>query len=572
VRRAMSDASAVGPGVPSKLALLTAMAEADSQAGRLFQRVEELERQGDLHAEAEVYSQLLLSLQRHLALSIQHNAVYPDAVDLVPIAQRLVNAMLRQASTLQTLGERARSSELMTAALALSKQHLSPLRAADTERSTASLLTLDARYNQALSALASARDTFRAAGATLKYAHATLDLVDLLHWLGDLERAQVELGQVLAAVAPLVVGGLPTMQSVESATARAMEEITEGRGDGRAAEDAFELYEVYSLCDFYEGLICRDLGQYDEAERAFKRALDGLGALSPDEGTAIEAQLAIIKVRTARFADGLADLERLKPRLLASEMLRARLPSLLTSEAEAQLGLGQPGQALELIDEARAESGDRVDPDQLWKTEWIAGRILEALGRPDDALAAYMRGAAAVNGMRIAPLGYRLDSTFLRDKSAVFEAGIRLAARLGDARRCSELVEMVKSRMLTATLSIPRDDADPVAEQDGPSRRMDEISRELDSLEYSWFKGTIAADEVGLRRDRLLAERTDLLERIAYSDPRWRAITKPVPFDSDAVARSLAERDMAALSLYVLPDAIVSLLLADGTSQVASQP
>lgn len=69
--------------------------------------------------------------------------------------------------------------------------------------------------------------------------------------------------------------------------------------------------------------------------------------------------------------------------------------------------------------------------------------------------------------------------------------------------------------------------------------------------------------------EQLREERTLLLERRRFSDPRWRSLSEPVSFDLKALLKLLAERNQAALSLFVHGSEVTSVLLAGSQCEVA---
>jgi len=129
-------------------------------------------------------------------------------------------------------------------------------------------------------------------------------------------------------------------------------------------------------------------------------------------------------------------------------------------------------------------------------------------------------------------------------------------------------MELVKSRALTATLSTR------VSSQPGAPEfdiELDKLSSRLDALEYKSYAGdgTAAIDK---ERTRIQEERASLLERSRISDPRWRSLSEPVPFDLKKFLRSLAGRDQAALSLFIHDDDVTSVLLLGGRCEVGRTP
>lgn len=202
---------------------------------------------------------------------------------------------------------------------------------------------------------------------------------------------------------------------------------------------------------------------------------------------------------------------------------------------------------------------DAPDPDQEWKLQWRRGSALTSLGRQAEALNAYRAGAAAADNLRKAPLGYRLDSTFLRDKLPMFHAAIDLAVQLGDGPTAVRLIELIKARGLAATLSLPRASGMATSEEEA---RFDEISARIDGIDFECYRGS--ADTATLRRrSELLAERDALLERLRIRDPRWRTMTQPTPVDVESLVTRLAAGRRCALTLLYRPGHVVAALLDD---------
>lgn len=186
---------------------------------------------------------------------------------------------------------------------------------------------------------------------------------------------------------------------------------------------------------------------------------------------------------------------------------------------------------------------------------------MSALGRSDAALDAYEAAAEAADALRRAPLGYALDSSFIRDKLPMFEAAIDEAVAQRDPLRAVQFIELVKARALSAVLSVPR-----LAGGNDDAARFDAISRDLDALAFKFFSGSAVATDVH-ERDRLQAERTELLERIRIHDPRWRAMTEPPPVDAASLAEIVGPT-RNVLVLYRRGRRFTSALLGAGGPRV----
>ena len=196
------------------------------------------------------------------------------------------------------------------------------------------------------------------------------------------------------------------------------------------------------------------------------------------------------------------------------------------------------------------------DFDLSWKLHWRDSSALEGLARPEEALAAYETAVTVVDALRRTPLGYRLDSGYLRSKLPLFDAAIDLAERLGAAPSCARLIELVKARALSNTLSIP---PELRAARSDREREFDDVSRRMDAIEYCSYAGS-GTRELRDEHDRLVIHRRELVEQeygcatragLARGAcglsprPRARPARRALPGRADAVPARRSDRDRA---------------------------
>ncbi len=551
--------------IPSKFDLLMRMWQHQKESVELLARAEFLKYRGDLDGARKAYHKLISVSKGHLDTALLHNQHHENPVEIPPIVQPLLNAMTTQANIHESLGDVDQGEKLRDEALELSREYLAESSSADMERARAASLTTQGRFNQALVALTAARDLYQTEGNLIKLARTTVDTVDILQWLGDYARALSELRRAQEIIAPLVPEGPPSEQNILTSFAEGVKAIMSGTGDGRRAQDVAALYRISLEIDYYQGLISKSLGRFEEAERFFGKVLPEYQRRRV--GPAIEYHLASALVGKGKYQEGFDYAARLEPAIIRGGFLRQKLAALLKLQGEALLGLDKPGEALSRVQRGIADLARYHDPDLLWRLQWLEGRALEAMDQSKEALGAYAQAAHTVNSLRKAPLGYRLDSTYLKDKLELFERGIQLANASGNADRCCELMEMIKARILTATLSVPRS-----SEAEGAhelENQVDELTQQIDALEYTGYRDG-HSDDLQKNRDSLLAKRAALLERIRFSDPRWRTMSEPVPFDLSMSAKVLSDRGQAALSLFYQPERIVAVLIKDGNSAVGA--
>jgi CHAT domain-containing protein/tetratricopeptide (TPR) repeat protein len=552
------------PEIPSKGELLILMSEQGIRWSHLFIKAEAALSSGDLTSAGKLLTALIAVSREQLDTALLHNGHYEPPVDIPPIVQPMINATLNLADVREAQGRRDEAETLRATATDLAREYLGGTSQAETEKSRAAALLTEARFNEALVALAAARDFFRCEKDFVNLAGTTLRIAELLRWLGDHERALVELKQTAEIIAPLI----PDRESpVDSAAALLRETLTtilSGGDDLKAPETAAKLYTTSIELDFQLACVHKEVGNLEEAERLFRKVLPYFQRSGSNY--AIEYQLVALLVAKGKPEEALAYAERLEPHFVSQGFLRPKLAALLKLQAEARLSLGDAEAALDIVERGIEDLSTYYDPDLLWKLQRVRGDVLEATGRKRDALKSYVAAADTVKNLRKAPLGYRLDSTYLRDKFEMFEHAIGLACDAGEAEVCCGLMETIKSRTLTCTLSIPRQAWEESPE--GLEDRFDDLTRQLDAVEYQGYLNGWT-EELQRKREAVQAERAEVSERLRFSDPRWRNMTEPVPFDLTEVAKVLSKKSQAALSLFYTPDRIISVLIKDGESRVA---
>jgi len=535
-----------------KSEILTGLFQLQQRYSALLFQSEEYKNQGNLDAAIAAYDELITVLSQQLELVLLNNSHYPDSpFDIPPIVDPLLNAMTVQADLFEVVGNFEKAEELREKAISLSAEHLSKFATAERERQRAASLISQGRFNEALVILTAARNRFKEQGDPINMASVTANIAGILEWLGDFDRALEEVKLASQFIEPLIseegVSPLDIAASLSS-------------GQFQEAQDLEKLLKISLELEQIQARMDRYLGNFVEAERQFRKIMSKVPAVSQP---AIEFQLAAILIASGRCKEGLDFVKRLEPTFKG--LLRPKLGVLLKVKAEALLGLGKPDEALTMLDAAVDDLSNYRDPDSLWKVQWLRASTLGALDRPAQALETYTQTISTINDLRKAPLGYRLDSTYLRDKLPVFEAAIALAYKSDDAENCCRFMEMIKSRILTATLSIPASDQ-PKSTSD-LDRRVDDLSRQIDALEYTAYS-TGGIDEIKQRRESLLSARTDLMEQIRFSDPRWRSLSEPIPFDIKRILDLLEKREQAALTLFYQPYQVTGVLLKDGKCSV----
>jgi len=486
--------------------------------------------------------------ERYFALARQlvsgvaaFEAESPGGFDVSGFAQPLVQQLSMYADHRYAEGDGEGANRFRAEAEEVTSNYLSATATAAVQRDRAMLAATEGRFHDALTGLAQARAAFVEAGMLLDWVQTDLQLANVYEWLGDHERALTTLASAHDEVAPLLQEGPPSTAQVVAAVERQVASISRG-SNSKEGEDLLALQRIASEVIQSEARNNRLIGRYADAKRLFEQARPFAVELGIPAG--IDFHLAVIAVARGDTAAARTLLTSIAP-ALDSGPLRPRRAALRQVQADLQLLLGDPGEALALADDGLHDQATYPDLDLAWKLQWRRAKALSGLGRGAEAVAAFRAGMSDADRLRMAPLGYRLDTTFVRDKLPMAEEAVDTALAHHDAEAVAWFVELVKSRALAATISVPR------ASSGGPDAheaQFDALSERIDALAFALYSGT-APVEVLQERVDLIARRDALLEQIRIADPRWRAMTEPVPVDIDNIQASLGST-RAALVLH----------------------
>lgn len=540
-----------------KLEALLALWAQQKRTTDLFLQAEAAKVSGDYVTAYTQYTEYISQGRTYLNAAIVFNERFPDANStLEEIVRPIVNALMVGADIAHSLGKRDEAEPLRKEAGVLSKKYLGRQGSAESERSQAALLILEGRFNEAIVSLMNARDFIVESGDNVSLARISIDVADLFQWLGDYSRARDEIDHAGAIIEPLVGEKGITQSYVLGGVLGSIASIMQGKGDSGDAMRAAQLYRAFTEVTYYRGLIAKANEQWELAEQCFIRVLPEYRSLGA--GEAIEYQLAHVKLGQGSTEEALHQMLRLAP-AFERGAFRAKRPAFQKFVAECLGKLGKPKSALPLVEESIEDlSGTHFDPDVLWRAQMLHASLKGQINDSVGALEAYRDALATVGELRRAPLGYRLDSTFLNDKKQLFSKAIAAAVAAEAGEDCCRFMDQIKSRTLTAVLSVPRTEHD---EENVLGDRFDELARQLDALEYQSYR-----DGWGDRRARheaLLSERRELLERIRISDPRWRTLSQAPQLQMNALLKALADRSQAAFTLFLTESDLYVLLLID---------
>jgi CHAT domain-containing protein len=561
--RADTAESLDSAAIEARLSALLELARFQPELGSLFINAEQLKLSGDFEAANVAYKKYIAQSRAHLKATVDFNARFPGPPLTLPeIVKPLVNALMVDADIVQTLGDRAAAELLRQEALQVSRTHLGRRGTAEVERSRAASLTLEGCFNEAIVALMAARDVTLETGDTIQVARIAIDLADILNWLGDLPRAEEEIDHAASIISPILGDRGIAQKDILVSLATSVSSIMAGRGDTGDALRTANLYREFTEITYYRGLIAKARGQWDQAERDFKRVLPDYQSLG--SGQAIDFQMAQISVGRGEYAKALSQAQSIAT-VFERGAFRPKRGVLHKLQAECLHALGDTNAALHLINESIQDlSSLHFDPDALWRCQRLRAQIYSDNGDRVRALQSWREAIGTISELRRAPLGYRLDSTYLADKKELYASAISGAARASQAADCCRFIESIKSRTLSAVLSTPRPESESSADLKG---QFDAITRQLDAVEFQAYREGWSSERTA-SRNAMLKRRAELLEMIRIADPRWRALSQSRPIDVDAALEVLSSRSQAAVTLYYEPPDLTAVLLFAGNVEV----
>ena len=126
-------------------------------------------------------------------------------------------------------------------------------------------------------------------------------------------------------------------------------------------------------------------------------------------------------------------------------------------------------------------------------------------------------------------------------------------------------MEEIKSRSLATVLAAPRQRAPHRALE----QRFELLSERLDALAFQAYAGRCEPEAYDAARGELLAQRAAVVAQLVQRDSRWRSLSRLADLNLDELLAELERRGQAALTLFLTPGGIVSVLLKDGRCRLA---
>ena len=227
---------------------------------------------------------------------------------------------------------------------------------------------------------------------------------------------------------------------------------------------------------------------------------------------------------------------------------------------EYEQGLAYHQQSLEIAREIGIPVG-------VWHAQYWIGEAQEHLNHLEDARTSYADAIDIIESLREKLNVEKHRTSFIADKSWVYERMIPLLLRLGEEEEAFSYLERAKSRSLLDMLGNRRDVGKGKAREMTEEERrlqgrinslLERIGKEKSKREEKQRRGIVSEWEEEL--GELRKEYADLLVKIEREDPELASLVSVRPLDAEEV-QDLLDEDTTILEYFVGRDTTVVWVL-----------
>ena len=478
---------------PMNVEALLLAAKLQTRLGTALQTLMQAQSSGDVERQVAANLDAAAAAEEIIEAMAPLGAEAP--LDVASQADLAARHLSMAVDHLFNLGRRAAAEEAEVRASTIAERWASQSARLSLRLDQATRRRERGQFAAALATLAEVRDAARSAGLVEIAYKAAIRRAETLQWLGDPERALEELEEIR----PASLGPAHT-RSADPALAQ-MQEI-----EAMVAEQARD-----TDFHFFRFLCLRDLAASDPA--MLEEAARELAHVAPAyRGMRLAATVtfyqADLLLRGGKPDEALALARPLVETFRGDQRLAHKTGAVLTIEGRALLALDRIDEAAEAANAAATALIAAGQEENVWRAHELAAETARRLGRTDAQREALAAGAEAVDRMRLAPLGWRLDNLYLQPRLGLYRDAIALAGSDGDGPTALRLIEAVKSRALTAMIG---------GGEPGASNVDPELLQAHDALDAAIARtqAEVIAGEFGGRRRR------DDCRRCAVSGRNW---------------------------------------------------
>jgi len=253
----------------------------------------------------------------------------------------------------------------------------------------------------------------------------------------------------------------------------------------------------------------------------------------------------------------------------------------LLALSDAYLLTKQLDSAAAFLGRARDHASRTRDPETTWRVEFLNGKLLEKMGREDEALSAYTRAIHRVEANQANMPTPDLLTWFRRGRLGPYESAIRLYLKRGDGASIDQAFQLTERKKARALLELVATAGIKSGEQGAPTllRRKAGIEARLAAARFRLRSAyeragdgrpdTERIERLRAEVDSLAFRYTEVLAEFESSGPReaWLGgYTEPL--DLGAVQRSLRGAHQALLEYTFVEDHLVAFVVTRTSSHV----
>jgi CHAT domain-containing protein len=368
-----------------------------------------------------------------------------------------------------------------------------------------------------------------------------LTIAETLRWLGDFRRCEALLHEQRARL---------------DATRDVADPLQKFFHDNRIMNlDAEEMYLALDSAQADEPARASSL---DRAQAILERLHPRYAALAPWAGHAMSMQQCHISRLRGDPQGALALLDSLLPAFYAHEELARKRGTIRVLRARL---LNETGRGAEAIADAEAGVAGESAYGQwetIWSAHWQLARARQAASlasQADATLSAFDDAVTALDRVRTASLGFRLDNLALLRTRPMLDEAVAAAVAHCDGARAARYADAVKSRYLTAALT----SGAHAAPSPDDVKRLDALGVRIDALVSSYGEAAPQAAEI-------IAARAALIEEMrvrAGAD----AMAPSAALDIPQTLAVLQAAGQAAVQLFLSGPVLTAVLLKDGETR-----
>ena len=226
---------------------------------------------------------------------------------------------------------------------------------------------------------------------------------------------------------------------------------------------------------------------------------------------------------------------------------------------------GQFQAALERFSAGESKATSIGDPELQWQLAYGRGQTLEAIGREDDALAAYRHAVEVIESVHSQLREDRYRYGYLQDKAQVYIALVRLLLKKGKAGDAFSYAEKLRAQGTPAPFG--RSTSPELAQREAELRSR--VRRLQEALDQENAKGSQSRQQAtGVFSAELQSAERDYQNLL--DDIRMQSSRGYTPVISASQVQQLLPADGALLEYVVSSDALIIFVLTRGELQATT--